>query len=218
MKNVLYPAIILGVVLASSGCNDPGQTEASAPAAVPQAAASQEDPHANMTSRDAPTGQDGTMMAGSNQGAVVQVIDAGSYTYVEVNTGAGNVWVAGNKTDVKVGDKVAWKDGAVMRNFTSKVLNRQFESVMFVSALISPDALPKASHGVIVSVESAGGYSYIEVDTESGRHWLAVTERPLKQGSRIEWADGMVMRDFPSKALKRTFDAIMFVGDIKVVG
>jgi hypothetical protein len=59
---------------------------------------------------------------------------ASSYTYMEVDTGNGKVWIATNTMQVNNGDTVRWRDGAVMTNFTSSALRRTFNEILFVSA------------------------------------------------------------------------------------
>jgi hypothetical protein len=217
VNQIISLAAVLSLVVLS-GCSE-SQDSAEKTQAPANSTA---DPHAGMSGNIAPTGSGPSSMAEGNQGNVKQVLQAGGYTYVEVaTTGKGDVWVATNKTDAKTGDNVAWKDGAVMTNFKSKILDREFSQVMFVSGLISPSQLPKAPPGVVgvvVSTETAGGYTYIEVDTEKGRQWLAVSARPVENGTRISWSGGAMMRNFHSKALNRDFDQILFVSQIKNIG
>lgn len=68
-------------------------------------------------------------------GRVVETMDAATYTYVLVDDGTRQVWAAGPKTAVAVGDRVALPPGMVMRNFASKSLGRTFDEIYFVGAL-----------------------------------------------------------------------------------
>lgn len=72
-----------------------------------------------------------------NEGKVLDVIHADEFTYVEVaKTGSKDkAWIAIQRTDLKVGSKVRYEDGATMTNFYSKLLKRTFPSVMFVDFL-----------------------------------------------------------------------------------
>lgn len=72
-----------------------------------------------------------------NEGKVLEVIHADEFTYVEVaKTGSKEkIWIAIQRTDLKVGSKVRYEDGATMTNFYSKLLKRTFPSVMFVDFL-----------------------------------------------------------------------------------
>ena len=66
-------------------------------------------------------------------GTVVSATHAGGYTYMEVNDGSRQVWIASTPVNVKTGDKIQWGDAAVMRNFSSPTLRRTFDEILFVS-------------------------------------------------------------------------------------
>lgn len=78
-------------------------------------------------------------------GKVVQTMDVGSYTYAEIDTGDAKIWAAAPRTALKVGDEVVAPDGILMRNFTSKTLDRTFEEIYFVSSLRPPGEAPAAA-------------------------------------------------------------------------
>jgi hypothetical protein len=67
----------------------------------------------------------------SLSGKVVETMDSGGYTYVYVEDNGKKTWVAIPATVVKVGQLVTCQPGMEMRNFTSKTLNRTFESIIF---------------------------------------------------------------------------------------
>lgn len=69
-------------------------------------------------------------------GAVTETMDASGYTYVSVNTGSEEIWVAGPKTQVKVGDEVFIPEGSPINNFESKTLGRTFETILFASSIM----------------------------------------------------------------------------------
>jgi hypothetical protein len=64
-------------------------------------------------------------------GKVVETMNAGGYTYVSLEKDGKKAWFAIPATEVKVGQQVTLQPGAEMRNFTSKTLNRTFESIIF---------------------------------------------------------------------------------------
>lgn len=66
-----------------------------------------------------------------NQGKVLEVIDTSMYTYLQVASAKGPVWIAASKTSVAKGDTIGYGGGSVMTNFHSKSLNRTFESIIF---------------------------------------------------------------------------------------
>jgi hypothetical protein len=75
-----------------------------------------------------------------NAGKVLTRIDANEYTYIEVGDGHGKRWIAAPLMQVKVGDSIRYEEGATMTRFYSKVLQRTFDSLMFVGQveIVSP--------------------------------------------------------------------------------
>jgi len=69
--------------------------------------------------------------AGNLAGKVVETMDAATYTYALIDTGAAKAWVAAPQFIVKVGDTLAVADAMPMNQYRSKTLNRTFEVVYF---------------------------------------------------------------------------------------
>jgi hypothetical protein len=93
-------------------------------------------------------GQVGTRMpaAGSSKtGKVVETMNSGGYTYVQVDTGAEKFWAAAPQFDVKNGEKVTVPAGMPMPNFKSNSLNRTFNLVYFVPAIGKGDQAPSSA-------------------------------------------------------------------------
>lgn len=67
-----------------------------------------------------------------NTGKVLQVMDASIYTYMQVTSDNGPVWLAASKTKVPKGATISYPNGAVMTNFNSKSLNRTFDKIIFL--------------------------------------------------------------------------------------
>jgi len=67
------------------------------------------------------------------EGNVISTIDSGGYTYIETKQDDKTIWLAGPKTAVKKDDAIRYtNDGAVMKDFYSKTLNREFPEIIFV--------------------------------------------------------------------------------------
>ena len=81
--------------------------------------------------------------AGAISGKVVETMNAASYTYVLIDTGAKKSWVAAPQFEVKVGDSAAIADAMPMKNYQSKTLNRTFDVVYFTGN-ISVNGAPAA--------------------------------------------------------------------------
>jgi len=81
-------------------------------------------------------------------GKVMETMDAGGYTYIHLDQGTKQVWVAAPTMKVSVGQEVALFPGAEMLNFSSKALNRTFDSIIFsggpMQAVPSASATPTA--------------------------------------------------------------------------
>jgi hypothetical protein len=67
-----------------------------------------------------------------NTGKVLETMDANIYTYIQVSTDKGPTWLAVSQTKVAKGDTISYPNGNVMTNFTSKSLNRTFDSIIFL--------------------------------------------------------------------------------------
>jgi len=81
-------------------------------------------------------------------GTVLETIDSAGYTYLLVDTGTARQWVAVTATKVNVGDTVSYYDGMVMPNFTSKSLNKTFDSIIFSPGLVGQDVPAADPHGM----------------------------------------------------------------------
>ncbi len=105
-------------VVGVSGCNS-AKKEAQAPA--PQA---QQQPMAAAPAATALSGK------------VAETMNSGGYTYVLLENGGKKTWVAVPQVAVKVGQQVSCQPGMEMENFTSKTLNRTFDSIFFSGGII----------------------------------------------------------------------------------
>ncbi len=172
---------------------------------------------------------------GPNEGRVTHTVDAGGYTYVEVDQNGKTLWLAGPQSNLPQGSKISWGQGAVMSNFTSKTLNRTFNEIMFVSAftggqpaampanhppmqqVAAPSAANVQNRGKVLSVQNSAGYSYLEVSTATGNKWVAAPSAPIQAGQTVTWSGASLMRNFTSSSLGQTFDEILFAGSVSAV-
>lgn len=70
--------------------------------------------------------------------------------------------------------------------------------------------------GKVLSSIDAAQYTYIEVAQNKKTVWLAGNKVSVKKGDIIRFDDGMVMTNFESKTLKRTFPSVTFVSQVVV--
>lgn len=64
--------------------------------------------------------------------------------------------------------------------------------------------------GTVLEVQDVDAYSYLRLQTKDGETWAAVGRAALKKGATVTIEDAMVMKDFESKSLKKTFPTIVF--------
>ena len=78
-----------------------------------------------------------------------------------------------------------------------------------------PDAqLPQKAK--VLSTIDAAPYTYLEVTQNKKTSWLAANAVPAKKGDVIRFDDGMVMTNFHSKTLNRTFPSVTFVNRVVI--
>lgn len=126
-------------------------------------------------------------------GKIVETMNGGGYTYILLQTSAKQVWVAIREMKVNVGQEIALMPGIEMTNFTSKSVNRIFESIIFSDGPISQQGSAAdqdhASHGGIhgnadSSQESTAGskgaaphsYEDIKIDKAAGPNAYTIVE------------------------------------------
>lgn len=82
--------------------------------------------------------------------------------------------------------------------------------------MLRQHAPPEPSRsGRVLSHEDSNEYTYVQVAENGETLWLAAPRTPIADGDTIRYPEGVVMRDFYSKLLKRTFPAVMFVESIE---
>jgi hypothetical protein len=68
-------------------------------------------------------------------GKVIETMNAGGYTYVQVDTGTKKVWAAAPPVTVKTGDTVSFPTAMPMTDFHSTTLKRDFDLVYFANGI-----------------------------------------------------------------------------------
>lgn len=63
----------------------------------------------------------------------------------------------------------------------------------------------------VKEVEQVGSYTYLLVKGKGPEYWLAVPAMEASPGETYRYQGGMLMKDFYSKELDRTFDEVMFL-------
>lgn len=78
-------------------------------------------------------------------------------------------------------------------------------------------AMPKAEpattptvSGTIIETMNASGYTYMLVESGADKTWVAIPATTVEKGESVSYYEGMIMKDFTSKTLGRTFDTVVF--------
>ncbi len=208
------PAAVLLTVLAAA-CSRGGET----------ADASQQ-PAQGLPQGHPPVSGGGAVATANGPGGVVlETMDGGGYTYVRLGATGQEIWVAGPVTAVAVGDTVQLVNPMSMGQFTSKALDRTFDNLYFADGFVKPGQAARASgahmdsgmRGVVQETMDSGGYTYARVTIADKDVWLAGPQTIVQKGQTVTWSGGMVMKNFTSNTLNRTFDQIYFVTELMLV-
>lgn len=148
---------------------------ADAPATAPKAAPMRGDGGAA-----APAAQQQAPASQKVSGEVLETMDAANYTYVKVKTPSGDLWAAGPKTTVKVGDTIAFDRGVPMTNFASKSLGRTFDSIDFVGRFTVAGAGGGAAGGAGDGEDAASAPAASTAPPHAGVNKAAETSVDLK--------------------------------------
>jgi hypothetical protein len=68
--------------------------------------------------------------------------------------------------------------------------------------------------GTVIETMTAGGYTYVCVESGGQRQWVAIPATEVRTGEVVELAAGSVMHNFTSKSLNKTFDTIILSGGL----
>lgn len=76
------------------------------------------------------------------------------------------------------------------------------------SAPVAPAAA--VVKGEVLEIKDVESYTYLRLKTKDGETWAAVGKAPIKKGAEVTIENTMVMNNFESKSLKKTFPKIIF--------
>ena len=162
------------------------------------------------------TGASGTAVTG----VVKETMDGGGYTFALLDLGDREIWVAGPQTELPLGQAVALPDTMNMGQFTASSLNRTFDLLYSTSKFgtqAPADVQALQFEGLVMETMNSVGYTYLQVQADGSTIWLASPETPVQVGHTVRWNGGMLLTNFHSNSLDRTFETIYFVEGFSVV-
>lgn len=155
-------------------------------------------------------------------GKVVDTMNSGGYTYIQLDDGTGTVWAAIPQTTVDLGTEGTIV-GSIMKDFPSSTLDRTFDAIIFsdgiqAAAIVNPtnaDILesPASYYNVVVNgtvnqTMDTSSYTYIELDDGTGLIWVAVSQTEIAIGDNVTVSGG-TQSGFESTTLNKTFEVLV---------
>lgn len=164
------------------------------------------------------------------KGRVLEIVPAGSYLYLRLQTGAGETWAAIARGEVRKGDQVVIDDVTVMNNFRSKTLDRVFPSLAFGhlrgQAAQSPHGTPLAApvdleHIKVAKAQGPDAYSVAAIAAQrqalDGKT-VAVRGKVVKFSPEIMGRNWIHLRDGSGSAAEGSDDILVTSADKVAVG
>ncbi|WP_041957050.1 hypothetical protein [Sulfurospirillum arsenophilum] len=100
------------------------------------------------------------------EGTVVDILEGGGYTYMQIDDTKKKYWVAVEGTKVEKGTEVRFTEELKAKNFESKTLNRKFDEIVFASNLQYRTQVPEKGNLALMS-EQVKESPYKQKDTMS---------------------------------------------------
>jgi len=171
----------------------------------------------------------------SLSGKVVEMMNSGGYTYVNIEKDGKKTWVAVPQMKVAVGQDISFLPGMVMNNFTSRTLNRTFETIVFSSGAIGQygmESIKKSADrkqakvfaNMTIKVKKASGpdaYTVAELyekSTELDGKGVVIRGQVVKFSANIMGKNWIHIQDGSGNPSKGTNDILVTSQDILSVG
>lgn len=89
-------------------------------------------------------------------------------------------------------------------------VKRKLLSAMLLTLLLPTAWAGMPLTGKVLETLDAGPYTYLRLQTGQGQTWAAVPKTATQKGEQVTIQGPMIMTQFESRALDRTFDTIVF--------
>ena len=118
-------------------------------------------------------------------GKVVETMDSGGYTYVQIENSGKKTWVAVPSTKVVKGQNISFAPGAEMLDFKSKTLNRTFDRIIFSGGVVGQTGKEGDTKATGIKETSITASENIKVEKAAGPNAYTVAEI-FKNSSKLE--------------------------------
>lgn len=172
--------------------------------------------------------------SGIISGKVLETMNSGGYTYMQLEKDGKKIWVAIPQAAVTKGQIISVNQGMVMTNFESKTLKKTFDQIIFSDGLAdmkgrSAAASPGSKAAVVsakekISVEKASGpnaYSIADIyknRTKLNNKEVMVRGKVVKVSPEIMQRNWIHLQDGSGNAKKGTHNLVATSKDLPVVG
>lgn len=103
------------------------------------------------------------------------------------------------------------KKSSESENALENVMNKLDAAGNGTSSDAGKSAKAMTHHAVVLEAVDAGTYTYVKLKAKDKEFWAAITARRVEIGKTYAYAEGLMMKDFESKQLGKTFDSVMFI-------
>lgn len=95
---------------------------------------------------------------------------------------------------------------------------KHFFLILFFALLPVTNLIAETAHkGKVIESIHVENYTYIKIIENSKDTWIAIPKLDVKVGDTVETSEGIIMKDFNSPTLKRTFSEIIFATKASVL-
>jgi hypothetical protein len=101
------------------------------------------------------------------------------------------------------------KDSLIMKKCLALLL-----LLGIVPAWAAPTLDGSPFQGQVLESINAGSYTYMRLATADGEIWAATMQTDMPKGTKVQLHDPMLMTNFESRALGKTFDQIVFASAV----
>ena len=76
---------------------------------------------------------------------------------------------------------------------------------------------PDVEKALVIKTQKAGGYLFMKLKTPAEEIWAATTDAAIDKGDHVAYSDPLLMEDFKSKSLGKTFKKILFISKVRKI-
>ncbi len=132
-------------------------------------------------------------------GTVLETMDAAGYTYAKIKEGDNAYWIAGPKTSIEAGDVISFTEQMVMKDFTSKTLNKTFDYLVFANTIVPADAhAATTAHQAATLPASKEAHNCEDCGSKDANSSQSTTQAASPHGTNTTAAETITVEKLPN--------------------